>query len=272
MPGKDHSRPGAKSAREPVGNARPLKGERRKGEPHKASPRAAKRGASKPTSAERASTKPTSAKFHPAKARRAPKVDPETRRQAIIEAALTVFAENGFGAARLDDVAARAGVAKGTLYLYFEDKESLFEAVIRNAVTPIIERLEALASAPAVPFEAALEALAAMFEKEVLGTRRKLVARLVISEGPRFPRIAQFHYRNVVAPIMALIAKLAERALARGELSSDALVRFPQLLAAPLLAALIWEGLFSSIKPLDVAGFFKAHRQLLLAVPRKKTP
>ena len=262
MPSKSHSRPAAKSAREPVGNARPLKGERRKGEPHKAAPRAATRSASKPTSA----------KPHTAKARRAPKVDPETRRQAIIEAALTVFAENGFGAARLDDVAAQAGVAKGTLYLYFDDKESLFEAVIRNAVTPIIERLEALASAPAVPFEAALEALAAMFEKEVLGTRRKLVARLVISEGPRFPRIAQFHYRNVVAPIMALIAKLAERALSRGELSSDALVRFPQLLAAPLIAALVWDGLFSSIKPLDVAGFFKAHRQLLLAVPRKRTP
>jgi AcrR family transcriptional regulator len=204
------------------------------------------------------------------KTARARKVDPETRRQAIVDAALSVFAENGFGAARLDDVAARAGVAKGTLYLYFDDKEQLFEAVIRNAVTPIIERLEALAAAPALPFEAALEAIAAMFEKEVLGTKRKLVARLVISEGPRFPPIAQFHYRNVVAPIMAQISKLAERALARGEISSDALVRFPQLLAAPLIAALVWDGLFSSIKPLDVAGFFKAHRQLLLAVPRKK--
>jgi AcrR family transcriptional regulator len=206
-----------------------------------------------------------------AKPARARKVDTATRRQAIVDAALSVFAENGFGAARLDDVAQRAGVAKGTLYLYFEDKETLFEAVIRNAVTPLIERLEALAAAPALPFEAALEAFSAMFEKEVLGTKRKLVARLVISEGPRFPRIAQFHYRNVVAPIMALISKLAERALARGEISSDVLVRFPQLLAAPLLTALIWDGLFSSFKPLDVAGFFKAHRQLLLAVPRKKT-
>jgi AcrR family transcriptional regulator len=203
---------------------------------------------------------------------RARKVDPATRRQAIIEAALSVFAENGFGAARLDDVAARAGVAKGTLYLYFEDKEQLFEAVIRNAVSPLIERLEALATAPAIPLEAALEALAAMFEKEVLGTSRKLVVRLVISEGPRFPRIAKFYYRNVVEPMMALKTKLAEQAMARGELSSDALVHFPQLLAAPLLTALIWDGLFSSIKPLDVAGFFKAHRQLLLAVPRKKTP
>ncbi len=183
-----------------------------------------------------------------------------------------MFAENGFGAARLDDVAARAGVAKGTLYLYFDDKEQLFEAVIRNAVSPLVERLQALAAAPAVPLETALEALAAMFEKEVLGTSRKLVVRLVISEGPRFPRIAEFYYRNVLEPMMALKTKLAEQALARGELSSDAIVRFPQLLAAPMLVALVWDGLFSSIKPLDVGGFFKAYRQLLLAVPRKKTP
>jgi hypothetical protein len=119
-----------------------------------------------------------------------------------------------------------------------------------------------------VPLETALEMLAGMFQKEVLGTRRKLVARLVISEGPRFPRIAEFHYRHVVSRIMALISKLAAAAEARGELSCDAIVRYPQLMVAPLLTALIWDGLFAAIKPLDVAGFFKAHRQLLLAKPR----
>ena len=206
----------------------------------------------------RAVSKPRAAKPRPARTARARKVDPAARRQAIVDAALSVFAENGFGAARLDDVAKRAGVAKGTLYLYFDDKEQLFEAVIRNAVSPLIERLQALAAAPAVPFETALEALAAMFEKEVLGTSRKLVVRLVISEGPRFPRIAEFYYRNVVEPMMALKVKLARQALARGELSSDALLRFPQLLAAPLLTALIWDGVFSSIKPLDVAGFLQS--------------
>ena len=70
---------------------------------------------------------------------RARKVEPETRRQAILDAALAVFAERGFEAARLDDVAARAGVAKGTLYLYFRDKEALFEELVRGAVSPIIE-------------------------------------------------------------------------------------------------------------------------------------
>src|SRR5262245_6994509 len=108
----------------------------------------------------------------------------QARRQAILDAALTVFAAQGFEAARLDDVAARAGVAKGTLYLYFKDKEALFEEVVRSAISPILERMNGLAALPDVPFDTALEALFAMFEKEVLGTQRKLLIRLIIAEGP----------------------------------------------------------------------------------------
>ena len=84
-----------------------------------------------------------------------------------------------------------------------------------------------------------------MFENEVLGTKRKLLIRLIIAEGPRFPRIAKFYYRNVIARIMPLIAKVAERAVEQGEFSSDAYARYPQLIAAPLLLAVIWDALFA---------------------------
>jgi AcrR family transcriptional regulator len=207
-----------------------------------------------------------------AKPSRALKVDPATRRQAILDAALTVFAERGFETARLDDVAARAGVAKGTLYLYFKDKESLFEEVVRSAVSPILERLNGLAATPDVPFDTALEAMFAMFEKEVLGTQRKLLIRLIIAEGPRFPRIAEFYYRNVVGRIMPLVAKLAERAAKRGEIASDAVARYPQLVAAPLLMTVIWDGLFAKIDPLDVAGLLRTHRELLTGKARRASP
>ncbi len=197
------------------------------------------------------------------KLKRAPKVEPAARRQAILDAALTVFAERGFEAARLDDIADRAGIAKGTLYLYFDDKEGLFEEVVRSAVSPILERLSALASAPDMPVDKILEALFSVFEKEVLGTKRKLLIRLIIAEGPRFPRIAEFYYRNVVARILPLITKVAERAVERGEFSSDAYARYPQLVAAPLLLTVIWDALFSAIKPLNVTDFLRAHRQAL---------
>lgn len=193
---------------------------------------------------------------------------PSTRKQAILDAALTVFAERGFEAARLDDIAARAGVAKGTLYLYFKDKETLFEELLRGAVSPILAGVTALAEAPDVPFAQALDTLYGFFEREVLATDRKLLLRLVLTEGPRFPRIAEAHYRNVVSRMLPLIQKIAKRAAERGELASDAVVRFPQLVVEPIVTTILWDALFSKIKPLDVSGFLRAHRDMLFAKPR----
>jgi AcrR family transcriptional regulator len=196
-------------------------------------------------------------------------MEPEARRQAILDAALLVFAEHGFEAARLDDVAARAGVAKGTLYLYFQSKDALFEGLVRTAVAPIIARMSELAAAPDIPPMLAIKAFFALFEAEVLGTKRKLLLRLIISEGPRFPAIAEVYYREVVSRGLALMRKLAERAARQGEFATDAPARFPQLIIAPLLVALIWDGLFAKIDPLDVGRLLTAHAELLTGKPGK---
>jgi len=208
----------------------------------------------------------------PAKRTRARKVDADTRRQAILDAALSVFAEHGFEAARLDEVAARAGVAKGTLYLYFRHKEALFEELVRSAVAPVIETLGKVATNPAVPPAAVLDAFFAMFETEVLGTRRKLLLRLIIAEGPRFPAIAEFYYREVVSRGLKLMRGVAERAVANGEFATDAAARYPQLIIAPLLVSVLWDGMFAKIDPLDVGGMLRAHRELLCAKSNRSTP
>jgi AcrR family transcriptional regulator len=193
------------------------------------------------------------------------RTEPAARREIILDAALTVFAERGYEAARLDDVTTKAGIAKGTLYLYFKDKEALFEEVVRGAASPIIERLGAIAAAPELSMSTMLEAMFELFEKEVLGTKRKLIIRLIIAEGPRFPRIAEFYYREIIGRILPVLGKVAQRAAERGELPNDALARYPQLVAAPLLLTVIWDGLFAGIAPLDVAGFLRAHRDMLTA-------
>ena len=212
----------------------------------------------------------TAGKARPAKAvAGARKTDAGARREAILDAALTVFAEHGYEAARLDEVARRAGVAKGTLYLYFKDKEALFESLIRSAIDPIYERLQAVTAVPDLPLAQVLDVLFSVFQTEVLGTRRKLLLRLIVAEGPRFPAIAEFHYRNVVARILPLVRKVAKRAAERGELPNDALVRFPQLIAGPLLLAVIWDAMFAKIDPLDVAGFLRAYRDVLTASSRR---
>ena len=91
-----------------------------------------------------------------------------------------------------------------------------------------------------------------MFVREIFGTRRKDVIRLIITEGPRFPKLAEFYYHEVIERVTAAMRALLKRAVARGELASDALARFPQLLVAPALVAIVWNGLFDRFAPLDV--------------------
>lgn len=200
------------------------------------------------------------------------KVEPAERKAAILDAALHVFAERGFEAARLDDVAARSGVAKGTLYLYFKDKEALFEEVVRSAVSPVLERLEAVAAGPELPFDKVLDAIYELFVTEVLGTERKLLIRLILAEGPRFPRIAEFYYRNVVGRALPQLQKLAERAKREGALTHDSIARYPQLIVAPLLMAVIWDAQFARFKPLDASGFLRAYREMVAPGKRRSTP
>ena len=203
---------------------------------------------------------------------RARKVAPEARRQAILAAALSVFAAHGFEAARLEDVAQRAGVAKGTLYLYFRDKEALFEALVRNAVSPVLEQMRRIAAAADIPPLQALDTLFALFETQVLGTERKLLLRLIMAEGPRFPAIAEFYYREVVSQGLPMMRALAKRAAREGTFATDAAARYPQLIIAPLLVAVVWDGLFAGIDPLDVGAFLRAHREVLTGGARKGTP
>ena len=96
-----------------------------------------------------------------------------------------------------------------------------------------------------------------------MATRRKDVIRLIIAEGPRFPKLAEFYYREVIARVLAAMRALLNRAVENGELGNDALARFPQLLIAPALVAVVWNGLFERFAPLDVRELMRAHLDLL---------
>jgi len=193
------------------------------------------------------------------------------RRQAILDAALEIFAEDGFAATRLDDVAEKAGVAKGTIYLSFKDKEDLFEQLLISAVAPVFDKMEALTAEPELSLDRLLQGIFALFRTQVLGTPRQDVIRLVITEGRRFPRIAKIYHREVISKGSEIVRRVARAAYGRGELSSDELARFPQLVFAPMLLATIWENVFSRIEPLDVEGLLAAHRQVLTRTAAKKS-
>jgi AcrR family transcriptional regulator len=179
------------------------------------------------------------------------------RRAAILQAALDEFSARGFAAARLEDVAKRAGVAKGTIYLHFADKESLFQELIRFKMGPVVGTLESVFTAD-LPIRMIAEQALEIFVREIYGTQRKQVLRLIITEGPRFPALAEFYYREVLSRILNGVREILRRARARGEIADDVLIRFPQLIGAPGIIAIIWSGLFDRFEPLDVHGMMRA--------------
>src|ERR1700737_3383021 len=189
------------------------------------------------------------------------------RRQAIIDAALDEFVARGFTATRLEDVAKRAGVAKGTIYLHFRDKESMFEELIRTALVPLIGRLHA---PPPIggSVRDAVEGFARTFIQEVATTRRGDIVRLIVAEGPRFPSVADFYYREVVSRGLAAMRALIELGVARGEIQQKDLARFPQILVAPAIIAVIWQSLFSKHAPLDATEMFRVHLDLIFGERR----
>ncbi|HXH42470.1 MAG TPA: TetR/AcrR family transcriptional regulator [Bradyrhizobium sp.] len=189
------------------------------------------------------------------------------RRAAIVEAAMQEFIARGFAATRLDDIAKRAGVAKGTIYLHFKDKESMFEELVRIVIVPVVARLAALPP-PAGSVRDLIETFAGNFLKEVVGTRRGDLVRLIVAEGPRFPSVADFYYREVVSRGIAAMRALIELGIARGEIRQKDLARYPQILVAPVMIAVIWQSLFARHAPLDAQEMLRVHLDLIFGERR----
>ncbi len=140
----------------------------------------------------------------------------DSRPGEILEAALDCFAERGFAATRLDDVAARAGVTKGTAYLYFKSKEELFKAVVSGYLVPTIEQFEAAVREQG-PVSEILRSIATLFFEKVYNTRFSALPKLVISESSNFPELARFYLDEVIDRVRRLLAVLIRRGIASGE-------------------------------------------------------
>ena len=108
-----------------------------------------------------------------------------------------------------------------------------------------------------------IEGVALNFIREIVSTPRADIVRLIIAEGPRFPAIADFYYREVISRGLAGMRALIELAIARGEIRQKELVNFPQVLVAPAIVAVIWKGLFERHSPLDAIEMFRVHLDLI---------
>jgi len=188
----------------------------------------------------------------------------EARVKTIMTAALDQFSKVGFEAARLDDIAHAAGVAKGTIYLYFDSKERLLEALVASTISAPLEALEQSVSGSTAPASELLRQFGAFMTQSAADADRRRVMHLVFSEGARFPALARFHHREVIARGAALVRAIIAKGRASGEFVHDEPERFPQLAFAPALMAAVWLHVFDPIEKLDAPALIAAHVDMLL--------
>jgi AcrR family transcriptional regulator len=165
----------------------------------------------------------------------------EARPAEIMAAALDVFVERGFAATKLDDVAARAGVSKGTLYLYFASKEELFKAVIQQGILPVLEQGEEMLAQHSGDTASLLCALINHWWEVVGKSKLAGILKLIVSEGGNFPEVARYFHDNVSQGIDELLGKVLQAGIEKGEFRPVDIESAIDAIAAPILMRAIWE-------------------------------
>lgn len=188
----------------------------------------------------------------------------QDRPQEITQAAFELFAEKGFAATRIDDVAKRAGISKGLTYLYFKTKAELFKAVVQFVVIPRVKTLTATIDETELNGEEFLRGPMAEFLKQLPGSPVSVVIRIMIAEGPRYPELVEFYWENVIDPGTTAIRKLMRRGVSEGVFRESALTRIPQLVLAPAMMAIIWKLLLPA-KELDSDELIDTQIELILS-------
>jgi AcrR family transcriptional regulator len=191
----------------------------------------------------------------------------EDRPREICAAALEVFAEKGFAAAKLDEIAKRAGVSKGTLYLYFEDKEQLFRAVVRDTVVPNVENLRAALIQTGLPFADLVRLFLGQFVEIANRVPIGAVAKMVISESRNFPELAKVWHDEVVSKGIGTLTALIEMGQAKGEVRDGDARLHAFTLMGPMLMGLLYRETLEPVggAPLDFGTLARQHADTVLS-------
>ena len=191
----------------------------------------------------------------------------EDRPREICAAALEVFAEKGFAAAKLDEIAKRAGVSKGTLYLYFKDKEELFRAVVRDNVSPNIDQVRAMILEADIPFAQIVPMFLARLSSLAGTMPLGAVVKMVIGESGNFPELAKVWHDQVVSKALAVLVALIEKAQARGEVRPGDPRYHAFTLMGPMLMGIIFREVLQPAggAPVDIDALARQHAETVLA-------
>ena len=190
----------------------------------------------------------------------------DARPQEILEAALSVFAEKGFAATRMDEIAVRARVSKGTIYLYFESKEAVFRALIQATLVRRVSDLALLVRDHKGPVAPLLRELLLRLGHFVSTSDLVVLPKMVIAEAGNFPDLARIYREEVVERGLTLFGGLLQAGMDRGEFKRMPVQHAVRLCMAPLLLAAIWRTTFAPFdrEAYDYAGLVEAHVSTLL--------
>ncbi len=187
----------------------------------------------------------------------------DDRPAEITQAALATFSENGYSGTKVEEVAKRAGVSKGLLYLYFKTKEELFKAVVRSFVVPRIDALTQIIESSELSSEEFLRGPFLDFAKKIPGSPISVVIRLMIAEGPKHPDLVQFYWDNVVSRGLGAISELLQRGVQTGEFRKSAVTEQPHLFIMPVLFSVIFNLLFDK-QSIDTNHLIETQIDLLI--------
>jgi AcrR family transcriptional regulator len=188
------------------------------------------------------------------------------RPDEIVSAALAVFAEKGFAAAKLDDIAARAGVSKGAVYLYFETKEDIFRAVVERAISPNIGIVKAMAAAHPGPLADLLRGVTGHIAGVVESTPLGGVMKMVVGEARNFPELARVWHDQLISHALAAMTEAIANAQARGEVKPGDPRTYALQVISPLLVGVLWRETFVPVgaQPFDLPDLMRQHLDTLL--------
>ena len=190
----------------------------------------------------------------------------EARPAELLEAALELFVERGYSATRLEEVARRAGVTKGTMYLYFANKEALFKEVVRSTALPVVESVEQLVRAhEGSARDLVTLVLRRRWEAMVNGPVGG-ISKLMMSEAANFPEMARWFHSQIVSRVQDTMARVIEQGIERGEFRRVDAQRAAYLAAAPLLVAAMWNQSFGrcTALPFDKDSYLEGHLEMFL--------
>jgi AcrR family transcriptional regulator len=190
----------------------------------------------------------------------------EARPQELLEAALNLFVERGYAATRLDDVARQAGVSKGTLYLYFTNKEELFKAVVRENLFPVLtEGEEIIGQYQGNSAELFREFILKWWEK-IGDTKLSGITKLMMAESGNFPEVTQFYHNEVIVRSNAIIIQMLERGVARGEFRRVDTALATRVICAPIIMLMMWKHTFGvcQTEPVSPQQYLDCFIDLLL--------